>query len=181
MSTWQLVALGAAALALFWLLGAHNRLMALRAAIQTAWGQLEGVLSQRSAGIARLIHTLRPHLSHEHATLDALLVANTQVDDAAGDMKPRPYAQSAVQRLTEAEAGLSGSLSRTLALVEQRPELFTHPELQPLVQALRQGEPQAVFGRQLFNQASSAYTAAVQQWPTRWVAGPLGFKTAGTL
>jgi hypothetical protein len=73
MSTWQLVALGLAALTLFWLLGAHNRLMALRTAIRTAWGQLEGVLSQRSASIARLIHTLRPHLSHEHATLDALL------------------------------------------------------------------------------------------------------------
>jgi LemA protein len=181
MKAWQLLALGVAALLMFWMLGAHNRLMALRVAIQTAWTQMEAVLAQRSGTIARLIQTLRPHLANEHATLDALLVASTHVDDATNDMRPRPYAAAPAKRLVDAEANLAGSLARTLALVEQRPEWGAHPDIRPLVQALRQAEPQAVFGRQLFNQAASAYGAAVRQWPTRWVARVLGFKPAGRL
>ena len=181
MTSTHLVALGVAALLVFWMLGAHNRLMTLRNAIAAAWAQLDDALRQRGQAVAELTTQLRAHLPHEHGSLDALLVANTQVQDACATLRLRPTTAALAGTLAAAEVALGASLSRVLALLEQHPALLADGAVAPPVQVLRQTEPRLAFGRQLFNNAASAYNQAALQWPTRALTGLFGFSAAGLL
>ncbi len=181
MTSTHLVALGVAALLVFWMLGAHNRLMTLRNAIGAAWAQLDDASRQRGQAVAELTSQLRAHLPHEHGSLDALLVANTQVQDACAAVRARPSAAAVALTLAGAEVALGASLSRVLALLEQHPALLADDAVAPPVLALRQAEPRLAFGRQLFNHAAAAYNQAALQWPTRAVTRLFGFSAAGLL
>ncbi len=181
MTSTHLVALGVAALLLFWMLGAHNRLMTLRNAIAAAWAQLDDALRLRGQAVAELTTQLRAHLPHEHGSLDALLVANTQVQGACATLRVRPTTAALAGTLAGAEVALGASLSRVLALLEQHPALLADGAVAPPVQVLRQTEPRLAFGRQLFNNAATAYNQAALQWPTRAVTRLFGFSAAGLL
>lgn len=177
----QWAALAGVAVLVFWVLGAYNRLMGLRAAVAAAWQQCDAVLRPRSAALQKLVLLLRDQLAHEHATLDALLVASTQVDAAASALRQRPLGATLAAEYARSEASLAASLARTRALVAQRPELAAHPQLQPTLQALQQAEPPLAFGRQLFNQAARHYNQAARQIPTRLVARVFSLGEAGEI
>ena len=55
MSFGQIVSLVVAAVLLFWAIGAHNRLIALRNAIGSAWAQLDALLKRRQALVEQLL------------------------------------------------------------------------------------------------------------------------------
>ncbi|MDP1646621.1 MAG: LemA family protein, partial [Rubrivivax sp.] len=75
MSQEQIAALVAAAVAVFWMLGAYNRLVALRNDIGQAWATVEEAQRQRGASVAPLVAALREPLAAEQGALDALLAA----------------------------------------------------------------------------------------------------------
>jgi LemA protein len=172
---------GIAAVLVFWMLGAHNRLMALRNAVSAAFAQLDELLKARGQSVATLTTALREPLPHEHVTLDALLVANTQVLDGTAALRGRTAQVQLLTPLAAAEASLASSLARTLALLQQHPALLTEPTVAPLVLALREAEPRLAYARQLFNEAVATYNAAAQQVPTVVVARAFGFALAAPL
>ena len=75
----QLWLIGGAALALFWMLGAHNRLVALRNAIMAAWAQVDEPLQRRSAAVGALAAGLREPLRDEQGALEAVMTAQAQL------------------------------------------------------------------------------------------------------
>ena len=54
MSSTQWLLLAALVICIFWMVGAHNRIVALRAAIVEAWAQVDALLEQRG----QVIHAL---------------------------------------------------------------------------------------------------------------------------
>jgi len=180
-STQQLLLIAAAALLVFWTLGAHNRLVALRNAIIAAWAQVDEPLKRRAAALAALVAGLRAHLPDESGALDAALAAQSQLQAAADALGARPALAPRASALAAAEAALSAALSRLLALLEQRSGLAGADDLTPHVAALRDATQRLAFARQLFNDAVRHYNEAAQQFPTRLLAGLFGFGAAGTL
>jgi LemA protein len=180
-STQQLLLIAAAALLVFWALGAHNRLVALRNAIIAAWAQVDEPLKRRAAALAALVAGLREHLPEESGALDAALAAQAQLQSAAAALGARPALAPRAAALATAESALAAALSRLLALLEQRRELAAADDLAPHLSALRDAGQRLVFARQLFNDAVSSYNDAAQQFPTRLLARLFGFGAAGTL
>ena len=181
MSTAQIVTLGLAALLVFWMLGAYNRVMALRNAIGGAWQQVDDTLQKRGAAVAPLAAALREPLAAEQRALDALIAAQTQVQAAADAVRLRPVQAERVAALTGAEAAMRAATSRVLALLDQHPGLLEDEAIAGPVRVLREAEPRLGFARQLFNDASQTYDTAVQQFPTRLLARLYGFGAAGRL
>jgi LemA protein len=180
-STQQLLLLAAAALLVFWMLGAHNRLVALRNGILAAWAQVDEPLQRRAAALAALVAALRLHLADEEGALDAVLTAQQQLQPAADALRARPAAAPRAAALVSAEAALAPALSRLLALLEQRSDLAGTDDLEAHVVALRDAAQRLNFARQLFNDAVRSYNAAAQQFPTRLLSRLFGFGAAGTL
>ncbi len=180
-STQQMMLVAALALLLFWMLGAHNRLVALRNDIGAAWAQVDEPLQRRAAAVAPLVAGLREHLDDERGALDAVLAALAQVRAAADGLRPRPATAARAAALAAAESTLSGALARLLALLEQRGELGADATLAPHMAAVRDTTQRLAFARQLFNDAVQAYNDAARQFPTSLLGRLFGFGAAGAL
>jgi LemA protein len=181
MSPWQLLSLLGAAVAVFWTVGAYNRLMALRMAIGTAWAQFEEPLQRREQTLAPLAVRLRGPLAAEHSALDALVVAQAQVRAAADTVRARPVQPAALAAFNAHEAQLAAALARVLALAEQSAAVREDVEATSLLAQLAEPTQRMGAARQWFNDAADAYDAAIRQWPTRALVPLFGFGPAGRL
>jgi LemA protein len=181
MSNEQWLVIGAVALLVFWMLGAHNRLVALRNQIGAAWTQFEAALQRRSSAIAPLLDALRAPMAEAQPLLDTVLKAQAEVQSAAERLRPRPAIAPAARELAAADAALSTALGELLGAIERQPALSEHAELAPHLQTLAEAAPRLDFARQLFNDAARDYNDAAQQFPTRWLTRLFGFGLAGEI
>ena len=181
MSGESLFVLALAAVLVFWMLGAYNRVVALRNAIGSAWQQVDAVLAQRADAVAPLVQALRPGLPGEGAALDALLTGQAQVAAAADALRPSPVRADLAPALVRAEAVMAAASARVLALLDGHPDLRDADPVRSHATALREAEPRLQFVRQLFNDAVQAYNDAAREWPTRLLVRLYGFGTAGRL
>ena len=181
MSREQLAALVVAAVAVFWMLGAYNRLVALRNDIGQAWATVEEALRQRSASVAALVAALRDPLAAEQGALEALLSAQGASAQATAAMAARSVAAGTAAHWVAAESALTAAASRVFALLDQHAELRSQEPVSTLVAAWGALEPRLVFRRQKFNEAAFTYNAALEQFPTRLLVPLFGFRRAGRI
>lgn len=180
MSGTRIALLSAAAVLVFWMVGAYNRLVALRSAIGAAWAQVDQQLQRRHAFLQQLVSGLRPHLVNDASALAALEGALLQVQAAAERVRARPVAAPLVAVLVKAEDVLAMAQARVVALLEHHPALRDDsPEVAQPLAALHELESRLTFARQLFNEAAQSYNDAARQFPTRLLTRLYGFGTAG--
>ena len=178
-SPWLLFLL--AAIVLCWVVGAYNRLVALRNAIVAAWSQINLALKRRGAVVLPLAAALREPLAAEQGALDAFLNAHGQAVQAASALGAKPVAVATAADWVRAESLLAAASSRLLALVGQQPELPAAPDVAPLLATWSQAQSQLAFARRLFDDAAVAYNEAARAPPTRWLLRLFGFGPVGLL
>lgn len=181
MSTGQWLSMAFVAVLAFWMVGAYNRLVALRNAIAQALAQVDELVQRRAAAAASLADLARPEMASEQAALDAWLLAQAAVREAARALRERPVMASRAAELTAAEPPLAASAARVMALLEQHPAVLAQATAAAHAATLRETEARLVFARQLYNEAAQSYNDAVRQFPTRLLARLYGFGTAGRL
>lgn len=164
-----------------WMLGAHNRITALRSAILSAWAQVDAVLQARAQALASLLAAAAVPLASEAAAVDAVATAQAQVQLAAEALRRSPVAHEAVADLGKADAVLAAVLVRLVALVEQQAALQADPQVTGPLRTLRELPPRLAFARQMFNEAGVAYNNATTQFPTRLLGSLMRFGQAGRL
>jgi LemA protein len=183
MTSHWLVQLAVLAILVFWVVGAYNRLMRLRNAVATAWGQVEPALARRSEAMQEVIELVRDPLAAEAGTLQALTEADLRTRQAAEAVRVTRSHPDEVSLWVAAEAALASPAARLRALVELQPALFQDPvrgtRLAPALAAWIDAEPRIGFARQTFNEAVQAYNHALHQWPTRLITTVFGFAGAG--
>jgi LemA protein len=171
------------AVLLAWVVGAYNRMVRLRTAIVSAWEQIVAALVKRSEAMAAVADAVRESMSAEIATLQALADADARQRAAADGVRQARARIADVSLWVGAEAGLASPASRLRALIELQPALILEsdkgPELAAALAAWREAEPRIQFARQGFNDAVDLYNKAIHQVPTRLIASPLGFRSAG--
>ena len=164
-----------------WTLGAHNRVTALRAAILSAWAQVDAVLQARGQALAALLSAVAVPLDGEAAAVDAVLTSQAQVQAATEVLRRAPVEPDSVAELSKADAVLAAVLVRLVALIEQQTALLAEPAVAEPLQVLRESPARLVFARQVFNEAGATYNSATAQFPTRLLRSLLRFKQAGRL
>jgi LemA protein len=171
------------AVLLFWLVGAYNRMVRLRTAIVSAWEQIVAALVKRSEAMVAVADAVRGPLAAEAVTLQALADADAKQRSAADGVRLARARIADVSLWVSAEAGLASPASRLRALIELQPALIHEsdqgPQLAAALVAWGEAEPRIQFARQGFNDAVDRYNKAIHQWPTRLIASPLGFRSAG--
>ena len=179
----QIAALASAAVIVFWMVGAYNRLIALRNGIGAAFAQLDEGLVRRAEACAALVATLREVLTAERGALDALVAASAHLRTAADVLKMRPASAAASKTVAAAEAEFASAGSRIRALAEQQLPVLNDASSGVVAHlaSWRDAELRIGFARQLFNDAAQAYNDAAQQFPTRLLARLYGLTAAGPL
>lgn len=181
LSTGQFGALVAGAVLVFWMVGAYNRLMALRAAIAKAWLKVDEALRQRTGAAQPLLAELRVPLAAEQGTLDSTEAALSEVARTAVAMAASPVAPGPAAAWVAAEAGVAAAASRLFALLEHSAELRQAKSVAAPAAAWRESEDRLRFARQLFNDTAQTYDEAIALFPTRLLIRFFGFRPAGRL
>ena len=171
--------LAAAALLMFWTLGAYNRLMALRNTLHRAFVPVDEALQQRHRLLDRLADELAQPETQGVSVIEALRGAQAQVQAAADALRNRPAAAERAARLVVADAALQAELAPVLAWVVQDAALAADPAQRAA--ALDAAAQRLAFARQSFNQAVVPYNDAIRQFPTHLIAVAFGFGAAGKL
>lgn len=179
LNTQQLVALALGALLVFWMVGAYNRLVALRNAIVQAWAKVDEALRQRAAAAEPLLAALREPLAAEQGALDRLQAALAEATRTAAAMGARPVVQDNAVAWVAAEATLAAAASRVFALFEHDATLRALPGVAGPATAWHEASTRLGFARQLFNETAEPYNAALKLFPTSLLVGMFRFGQAG--
>lgn len=164
-----------------WMLGAYNRITALRAAVLAAWGPVDQLMGQRGKALAHLLVALTEPLAAEAAALDAVAQAQVQVQITLDAARRLPVAPDTIADLSKADAVLAAVSARVLALVEQQPLLRASAPVAQALATISAAPAQLAFARRVFNQAGENYNLATRQFPTRLLGAVLRFAEAGRL
>jgi LemA protein len=143
-----------------WIVGAYNRLIALKNQVLNAWKQIDVQLKRRHDLIPNLVNTVKGAMEFERGTLEAVISARNRAVSATG-----------VKETAKAEGELTQALGRLFALSEAYPELKTNQNILSLQEELTSTENKVSFARQHYNDVATSYNTAQSTFPTMLVAG----------
>ncbi len=175
----------AAALIGFWVVGAYNRLVRLRSAINAAFAALDAQIKQRHALLQAWTAALREALDASGHQVDSVETAAAQLVQAADKARQRPSAGPSIETLRLAEQALAESREQ---LVSSLPAQLHQPTLSEsgadlfgLGNQIVAVDSTLAFARTQFNLAAEEYNLALMQFPTRLLTGVFGFQAATCL
>lgn len=155
---------GLIALAVFWAIGAYNRLVNLRNRFKNAFAQIDVQLKRRYDLIPNLVETVKGYASHERETLDAVVRARNAALNAQG-----------TAQVAAAENALSGALRGLFALAEAYPDLKANVNFQQLQTELSDIENKIAAARRFFNNSVQEFNTGIEQFPAALFARSMGF------
>lgn len=154
----------------------YNRLVELRNRIGNAFAQIDVQLKRRHDLVPNLVEVAKRYMEHEAQTLQAVIAARSQAQDAAQAARQQPSNAQNIAALAVAEQGLMGSLSRLLAVAEAYPELKADARMRELSEELTSTENRVGFARQAYNDAVLEFNNAAQAFPALIVARLCNFQ-----
>jgi len=155
------------AVAIFWVISAYNKLIALKGETENAWKQIDVQLKRRHDLIPNLVESVKGAMEFEKDTLEAVIEARNQAVNIQAGAMPT----GGVQQLAAAEAALSSALSRLNVVVERYPDLKATTNVGQLQEELTSTENRVSFARQLYNDTATTFNVKQQQFPWNMVAG----------
>jgi LemA protein len=156
--------------------GTYNSMVTLRESVNSAWAQVENVYQRRADLIPNLVATVKGYASHEQEVFEAVTASRAQV----GSIKVTPEMlnnPAELQKFQQAQAGLSGALSRLLAVAENYPELKANQNFLELQSQLEGSENRIANERRRFNEVAQEYNTKIKQFPASIFASLFNFQT----
>jgi len=163
---------------LMWVVGAYNRLVALRNRFKNAYAQIDVQLKRRYDLIPNLVETAKGYIKHERGTLEAVVAARNAASAANIRAAQNPGDAAAMKELSGAETALTSTLGRLFAVAEAYPDLKANTTMMTLMEELTSTENKVAFARQAYNDSVMAYNTQRETFPTNMVAGPFNFGPA---
>src|SRR5580704_17381735 len=149
----------------FLLIGAYNRLVALRQNVNEAFADIDVQLKQRQDLAPNLVETVKGYAAHERGTLDEVTAARTAAAGAGN-----------VEQRAQAENVLTSALGKLMAVAEAYPDLKANQNFTQLQNQLADLENKIAAARRFFNNATGEYNASIQRFPAMLIAGAAGFQ-----
>jgi LemA protein len=161
-----------------WVIGAYNKLVALRNRFKNAFSQIDVQLKRRHDLIPNLVETAKGYMTHERGTLEAVIAARNSAVSAGAQASQQPGDPSAMKNLGQAETTLTASLGRLFALAEAYPDLKANQTMARLMEELTSTENKIAFARQAYNDSVMTYNTAREVFPTNLIARSFNFSAA---
>jgi len=142
----------------------YNRLVALRQNRMNAFSDIDVQLKQRFDLVPTLVETVKGYAAHEKSVFENVTAARAGVAQSSG-----------TDDRLKAEQKLGGALMNMFSVAENYPALKADQNFQQLMGELSDIENKIAAARRFFNNATSEYNTAVQQFPSNILAGAFGF------
>jgi LemA protein len=173
MSIRSAVILGLLVLVLFYGVFIYNTLVQLKHAVSKAWANIDVLLKQRHDELPKLVEVCRQYRDFEQATLERVITARGQVQDASQHKD--------MGALGEAESALRAGTMRLFAVAEAYPELRTNEHFMQLQARISTLENGIADRRELYNDSVNLLNVGREQFPDLLIARLFGFQEAALL
>ena len=143
----------------------YNTIPTAEEKAKAAWSEVLNQYQRRADLIPNLVETVKGYASHERETLEAVVEARakaTQVSVSA-DALTDPDAFRAFQ---ESQSGLTGALSRLLAVVENYPDLKANQNFLALQAQLEGTENRIAVARRDYIETVREYNTTLRTFPS---------------
>ena len=154
--------------------GQYNGMVTLQQQVESAWSQVENVYQRRADLVPNLVATVKGYASHEREVFESVAASRAQV----GSIKLTPEMlnnPAELQKFQEAQAGMTGALSRLLAVAENYPDLKANQNFLELQSQLEGAENRIAVERKRFNEVAQQYNTKIMQFPAKIFARVFGF------
>jgi LemA protein len=153
----------------------YNSLVAADEQVKAAWAQVENVYQRRADLVPNLVATVKGAAQHEEKVLKEVTEARAQatqikvsVDDLSDPEKMKAF--------EEAQAKLSASLGRLLAVSENYPDIKANANFRDLQAQLEGTENRITVERKRYNDALRDYNVLCRSFPSVIAAKIWSFK-----
>jgi LemA protein len=157
-----------------WIKGINNTAVTLNQDIEQSWGDVQTAYQRRNDLIGNLVNTVKGAADFEKSTLTAVIEARAKATQTTID--PKNITPEQLAQFSQAQGGVSSSLSRLLVTVEKYPELKANENFLKLQDELASTENQILTARTRFNEATKPYNTHIMTFPNSIFAGMFGFK-----
>lgn len=142
----------------------YNGFVSLEEDVNQSYAQIENQLQRRLDLIPNLVETVKGFANQEQEVISSITEARSKLAGA-----------NTVQEQANADAELSGALSRLLVVVENYPELKSSENFQQLSDELAGTENRIAVARQDYNGSVTEFNRKVRSFPGNMIAGVFGF------
>jgi len=167
------VVLGIVVVLLFMGCGSYNNLVSQDETVKNSWNRVQSDYQRRADLIPNLVNTVKGEANFERGTLTDVINARARATQM--QVSPENLTPENIEKFQQAQAQLSGSLSRLLVTVEQYPQLRANDAFRNLQAQLEGTENRIKQSRNDFNDAVQVYNTKVRRFPTNIFAGIMGF------
>ena len=156
-----------------WGKGFNNEAVVLQEDAKTTWSNVESAYQRRNDLIGNLVKTVQGAADFEKETLTQVIEARSKATSTtinANNLSPENMAQ-----FQQAQAGLSGALSKLLLVVERYPDLKANANFLELQSQLEGTENRINVARDRFNEGVNKYNKHIKVFPNSLLAGMFNF------
>ncbi|WP_052383960.1 LemA family protein [Litchfieldella xinjiangensis] len=134
--------------------------------VKSAWAQVENQYQRRADLVPNLVETVKGFAEQEQETLTAVIEARSRATSIQVDAESLDDPEQ-IQRFQDAQAELTGALSRLMAVSERYPELRSNQNFLALQSQLEGTENRIAVARRDFIQAVERYNTEIRTFPGR--------------
>ena len=145
----------------------YNSLIVLNEEVNMSMSQVDNQLQRRNDLIPNLVETIKGYANQEREIFESVSEARSKLIGAG----------SVVDK-ANADAELSGALSRLLAISESYPDLKSDANFRQLSDELAGTENRIAVARQDYNKAAQNFNKVSKQFPMNIFANMFGFSQA---
>jgi LemA protein len=142
----------------------YNSMVSAGEDVDSGWAQVENVLQRRADLIPNLVETVKGFAAQEKDIFSNVAEARSKLLGAQGP-----------KQAAEANAGLTSSLGRLLAISERYPDLKSNQNFIRLQDELAGTENRIAVERKRYNDAVRDYNKSIKRFPGSVFAGMFGF------
>jgi LemA protein len=152
----------------------YNKLQGLDEEVKGAWAEVQNQYQRRADLVPNLVATVKGAADFEQETLQRVIEARAAATSVKVDANALNNPE-AFQKFEQAQAQLSGALSRLLVVVERYPELKANQNYQTLQAQLEGTENRIAVARKRYIERVAEYNKGVRFFPTnltaKWMLG----------
>ena len=158
-------------IAAIWLITTYNALVKKQEKVSLQWNEVQNAYQRRLDLIPNLVNVVKCGADFEQSTLQKIAAARAK----AQSLTVTNVTAENVSNVTAAQNELAQEAMRLVAVIEKYPDLKGAKAFLDLQAQLEGTERRIKFARKDFNEAIQDYNSRVKTFPTKLVAGILGF------